>query len=247
MEEAFITYRFPLTEVLPGAEAAADYLHLDDAEHPAYAFMLSKLDELRRSVYEAVGGYVQCHVQSLNLQEGTVAVSRKVLTADGCEAVADAVLHVNRQVAAYLRRSERVALFACTAGTVFSEQYKAYSRQGDYLEAYITDALGSLTVENAMDRIQAALETGCKRRGESVSNRYSPGYCNWPLIDQQALFGLIGANPTGIELTDTCLMRPVKSVSGIIGIGQQVRKREYGCAVCANQECIYRKIMHHTK
>lgn len=247
MKGAFTTYRFPLAEVLPDAEAAAGYLHLDDAEHPAYAFMQSKLEELRRSAHEAVGGYVQCHVRSLDLQAGIIAVGRKALALDGGGAVADAVLHVNRQVAGYLRRSERVALFACTAGAVFSGQYKAYSRQGDYLEAYVTDALGSLTVENAMDRIQAALEAGCRQCGEAVSNRYSPGYCNWPLEGQRQLFGAIGANPTGIELTDTCLMRPMKSVSGIIGIGRQVRKREYGCAACSNQECIYRKIMHHTK
>ena len=111
----------------------------------------------------------------------------------------------------------------------------------------ITDALGSLTVENAMDKIQSRLADDMLADGLHISNRYSPGYCNWPLREQKTLFELIGNNPTGITLSDSCLMYPTKSVSGIIGIGPRMRRLEYGCPACDNKGCVYRRIVQGDK
>lgn len=36
-------------------------------------------------------------------------------------------------------------------------------------------------------------------------------------------------------------MEPIKSVSGIIGIGRRVEKNDYQCRVCEDQECIMRR------
>jgi hypothetical protein len=36
-------------------------------------------------------------------------------------------------------------------------------------------------------------------------------------------------------------MEPVKSISGIIGIGENVRRRPYTCNLCDLKDCIYRK------
>ena len=118
------------------------------------------------------------------------------------------------------------------------------NEQGDIMEAYILDAIGSLTVENAMDKIQEQLKLEMTANGMKISNRYSPGYCNWHLSDQKPLFELIGENSTNIQLSDSCLMTPRKSVSGIIGIGKHLKHHQYGCAVCNNTTCIYRKILN---
>ncbi len=80
-------------------------------------------------------------------------------------------------------------------------------------------------------------------RGLKITNRYSPGYCNWPLKDQRPLFAFVGENPTGIALSESCLMHPIKSVSGVIGIGTKARRRAYGCVICQNKTCIYRRLV----
>jgi cobalamin-dependent methionine synthase I len=115
------------------------------------------------------------------------------------------------------------------------------------MEAYILDAIGSLTVEKAMDKIQENLIVEMSAGSMKISNRYSPGYCNWHLSGQKSLFGLIDENPTGIQINDSCLMTPRKSISGIIGIGKDLKHHEYGCAVCNNATCIYRRILHSAK
>ena len=58
---------------------------------------------------------------------------------------------------------------------------------------------------------------------------------------------LVGNNPTGITLSDSCLMYPTKSVSGIIGIGPRMRRLEYGCPACDNKGCVYRRIVQGDK
>lgn len=35
----------------------------------------------------------------------------------------------------------------------------------------------------------------------------------------------------------SCLMTPIKSVSGIIGLGPEIRKQAYGCKMCGRRDC----------
>lgn len=156
-------------------------------------------------------------------------------------------LEIGQRVSTYMKGATQIAFFACTAGEIFSKLTDSYFSSGDYPEAFIADAIGSVTVENAMDIIHKALETEMNSLDMNISNRYSPGYCEWPVSGQQALFSLIGENNTGIILTKSCLMLPIKSVSGIIGIGKEIKKRPYGCAICNSKACVYRKINNDTQ
>lgn len=231
MEHRFHTYRFPLREVLPSLDELARHLHMEeDVEHPAYHYMQERLSALAASDLETVGGYAIGRIEALDVPHGEVTV-------DGVRFVC------GQQVCGYLKEASEAALFLCTAGALFSDEAHALNDEGEFLEAYIIDTIGSLTVEHAMDRIHAALAEEQAARGLKITNRYSPGYCNWPLTDQRALFDFVGENPTGIALSASCLMHPIKSVSGIIGIGKQARRRAYGCVICQNQHCIYRKIV----
>ncbi|MDP4201736.1 MAG: vitamin B12 dependent-methionine synthase activation domain-containing protein [Bacteroidota bacterium] len=226
----FQTYPFAFEEVCPSLEEICEFLKLDPAEeeHPALVFIDEVLPELHANK-NIRGGYKILPVDELSVKKGSIVVS-------------EIELQLERQVCGYLKGSDFAALFVCTAGSLFTELTHHFNSRGDLLEAYIVDAIGSLTVEKAMDKIQFALKQKASLWQMEISNRYSPGYCEWHLSSQQALFGLIGENPSGVSLTDSCLMQPIKSVSGIIGIGKTVTRKEYGCVVCQNESCIYRKI-----
>ena len=230
VERRFHTYRYPLSEVLPSLDELARYLRMDDTEHPAYLYMQQRLEELILSDLEAVGGYAIGAIDALDIASGR-------LTVEGV------TFEVGSQVCGYLKGADEAAFFLCTAGALFSDEAHALNESGDFMEAYIIDAIGSLSVERAMDRIHKALEMEQAERGLKITNRYSPGYCNWPLKDQRPLFGFVGKNPTGIVLSESCLMHPIKSVSGVIGIGEKARRRAYGCVICKNTTCIYRRLV----
>jgi len=146
-----------------------------------------------------------------------------------------------RQIVTHqLRRSEKAAWFACTAGEEISATTKNLMQEGDLIKGYVVDVLANAVVEEAMDRVQENLAKQVEKEGLKITNRYSPGYCDWDIAEQQKLFSLLPKDFLGIRLTSSSLMQPMKSVSGIIGIGKEVRFNNYTCNLCNDKNCIYR-------
>jgi len=141
-----------------------------------------------------------------------------------------------------LRRSEQFAWFLCTAGEKISEYSRQLTEKGDLLHAYIVDVLANIVVEQAMDKIQHSMKEIMSDQGLKITNRYSPGYCDWDISEQIKLFGVFPGNYLDISLSESCLMKPLKSISGVIGIGKEVSYNEYTCNLCKDSNCMYRKI-----
>jgi hypothetical protein len=78
--------------------------------------------------------------------------------------------------------------------------------------------------------------------GMKITNRYSPGYCSWNVSEQKKLFSLLPEGCCGITLSASSLMSPIKSISGIIGMGRSVEFKEYVCEICSMKDCIFRQI-----
>jgi hypothetical protein len=149
---------------------------------------------------------------------------------------------VGKIVGGQLGRSSALVVFLCTAGKGIEELSRGLMAGGDPFTGFVADTLGSLIVEAAMDRLQGALVEELAGRGLRITNRYSPGYCEWHVSEQQKLFRLFPAGYCGVSLTDTSLMRPTKTVSGFIGVGPDVRKVPYTCKLCQLQDCLYRRL-----
>ena len=150
--------------------------------------------------------------------------------------------HAGGIVAGQLARSTALGVFLCTAGRGIEELARELIAGGDPFTGYVANAMGSLVVDGAMDLLQEEFGARMADRGLRITNRYSPGYCGWHVSEQQRLFQLLPAGYCGVRLTDTSLMQPVKSVSGVIGVGERVRFNDYTCSRCELESCIYRDI-----
>jgi len=155
--------------------------------------------------------------------------------------------HLDKMVTASLKKSSHMALFVATAGRKLEELSSKLIKEGHLLEGVIVDILGSEIAEETTRNIHQVIKTEMESRYLNVTNRYSPGYCNWPVSDQHQLFSLLGKNNCGVELTESSLMLPVKSVSGIVGVGAQVKFQEYFCDKCRLGACIYRNSQNFIK
>jgi hypothetical protein len=149
--------------------------------------------------------------------------------------------NVGKIVRGQLKKSGSVAIFLCTAGPEIGDLARRLINEKDFLKGYIFDIAGSEIVEAAGDKMQEALRLEMLAENKLITNRYSPGYCGWHLSEQQKLFTLVPGNYCNISLTDSSLMQPIKSISGFIGIGENVRYNQYTCNLCDMQNCIYRK------
>ena len=148
---------------------------------------------------------------------------------------------IKKIVFGQLKESDSVAVFLCTAGKEIGIRSRQAMHEKDLIKGYIYDLVGSEVVEAAADMMQNDLEKNVLLSGKKITNRYSPGYCGWYVGEQHKLFQLVPDNFCGIRLTPSALMDPVKSVSGIIGIGEHVKMNPYTCGLCDMKDCIYRK------
>jgi hypothetical protein len=147
---------------------------------------------------------------------------------------------VGRIVAKELRNSDSIVLFACTAGKEISDLAKNLLLGDEPVLGYVYNVLGSLTVEAVADKIHQEVREMSVLSDELITNRYSPGYCQWSVGEQHRLFSFFPEKCCGISLTDSALMQPIKSVSGFIGMGKKVKYRKYTCDLCSLTECFYR-------
>lgn len=143
-------------------------------------------------------------------------------------------------IAARMKKAERAACFICTIGPDMERWAGQLVSEGDTVMGHLVDTVATVAVEGAVDRVHDHLKKKMLEQGLHVTNRYSPGYCGWPVWDQHALFSLFPKGFCGVTLTESALMKPVKSVSGVIGIGPKVAFAGYDCDACAVNDCIYR-------
>ena len=142
-------------------------------------------------------------------------------------------------ITSQLRGADSAALFACTVGNGLENWSRALMADGDFLKGYIVDAIASVTVEAAVEKSTDQIPGFMP--GKKMSNRYSPGYCGWDVAEQQKLFSLLPPNFCGITLSASSLMAPIKSVSGLIGLGPEMKKVDYTCRFCDLKDCVYRR------
>ena len=142
----------------------------------------------------------------------------------------------------YLGHAERAAAFLATAGEEIVELAERAMRSGDALGGLVLNALGSQVAEAVVSRLVEDLRRHAAP-GEALSLRYSPGYCGISLAQQQTIFRLVEASKVGVELLPTLIMKPVKSVSGLIGIGPESAVKAYGnpCDRCNYLDCRMRR------
>jgi hypothetical protein len=147
---------------------------------------------------------------------------------------------VGHTIAKEFSEANSVAFFICTAGEGISRRSQDLLKGDDPVFGYVFDLLGSMIVESAIDQLQLEIKRMALSEGLQITNRYSPGYCKWSVADQHKLFSFFPPNCCGIKLTASSLMHPIKSVSGIIGVGAEVSFREYTCTLCNQAGCIQR-------
>ena len=83
-------------------------------------------------------------------------------------------------------------------------------------ELFIADAAASAYMEALADCVNNRL-----KKGKSCRPRFSPGFGGFGLSYQQPLLDFLDAQRLlGIKLTESQMMLPVKSVTAVIGIGE---------------------------
>lgn len=149
------------------------------------------------------------------------------------------VFHPGAIITHCFKGSEKFIIIVASVGEELDQWIK--SKTDDVMDSFIVDILGSVFVEAVVEWGVKSLEEMFKRELYGISNSYSPGYCGWSVQEQQELFSILPGCFTSVTLTPSSLMLPIKSISGVIGVAPNMKKRAYGCKICNKKDCYKRK------
>jgi hypothetical protein len=147
----------------------------------------------------------------------------------------DGVRFTSRVLSMNLSGVQRAFVYVVTAGLELDQWAKGFS---DILLQYWADRIQQLLLSSALKKMMQHLQD---RFALSNLSSMSPGRLeNWPIEEQKPLFSLLGGKEReiGVQLTESCLMLPAKTVSGLV-YASEVRFES--CQLCPRPACEGRK------
>ena len=163
---------------------------------------------------------------------------------DGCAIQKKTYPVKSRKFSRILSQCGEAVICAATLGKSLDHEMKREDMRMH--ERVVLDQTASDVMEAVMEIGQAHIQKQC-RHGEAVTKRYSPGYCDWHIDQQQMLFSLLPSEVLGIRLSNSSLMSPRKSVTALMGVTDARTVEQYGnaCRRCSRRDCAFRR--EHTE
>jgi len=147
------------------------------------------------------------------------------------------------KISSYIRGAASICLYLVTVGEKIEKSATCLMDGGDALGGYLLDRIGSLAVESLAETLEEKIRKDYASKGMSVSTRFSPGYCDWPVEDQAVFARALDFSKAGVSLTSEYMMAPRKSITAMVGIGPGgvFSKRKSPCLLCGQRDCDYRR------
>jgi hypothetical protein len=140
----------------------------------------------------------------------------------------------SRVLAKNLEHIERVFPYVLTIGDLLENT----ARSSESITAkLVLDAVGDLALGSALEHLQRHISG---QYGLETTSHMGPGQLDWPISQQRELFSILGCvkDKIGVTLTESLMMVPRKSISGIIFPTEETF---ISCQLCQRNKCPSRK------
>lgn len=143
---------------------------------------------------------------------------------------------------ACFEEAEKVAIAIVSIGYALPLESNKLMKTGELVDGVILDAIGSAGVEEVADLVNEEINQKAKNLDLNFSRRFSPGYCQWDVKDQQLIFQKLPGDEIEVHLTDSYLMSPIKSISFAVNFGTDISNSrwENRCKYCEIGDCTFR-------
>lgn len=150
-----------------------------------------------------------------------------------------------KSITRHLYGCEFAAVLAVTIGSEVEQAINTHFSSGNYTAGLLLDAAATTAVEAAADQVSKLIAKEARAIGLTTTNRFSPGYGDWDIVNQPTILKLAGASSIGISATSSCILVPRKSVTAVIGLFSAEQKTmtttNTNCQVCNQIDCLARK------
>lgn len=122
-------------------------------------------------------------------------------------------------LAKLLSNSMELVLMGVTIGPEIGQRVSEEILKGDATLGVILDATASQAADAILDWMMDFINNILNKEGKRLTkHRYSPGYGDLPLENQKQIFEQLRLEKLGMQLTDSLMLIPEKSVLAITGI-----------------------------
>jgi hypothetical protein len=149
----------------------------------------------------------------------------------------DAITFTSKSLMRFLEGAEACVIMSATLGPRVESKMRILQLT-DMAKAYIFDMVCLHYLEMQLDAWEQGYREKLAKRGQYLTQRFSPGYGDLSISVQGDVLSYLDAQKRiGIELTTSNLMIPQKSVTAVLGISTQPFKKTYSrCDACLNRE-----------
>lgn len=138
---------------------------------------------------------------------------------------------IGEDIKKHLDGTKEIILLAATLGIGVDRVIKK-AQATDMAQAAALDACAAAYIERYLDMIMP---------DELPSHRrFSPGYGDYPLSLQPRLLKAVHADKIGITVLKSHMLVPTKSVTAVIGAGQENACVTHKCKRCNKKDCAFR-------
>lgn len=152
-----------------------------------------------------------------------------------------------KSIYSHLKYAKKIVLLAATLGIEVERQIRKYELLA-MSKGLILDSCCTEYIEKICDLAECEIEQEVEGQGLILNRRFSPGYGDLPLTVQPEFLSVLEADKRlGINLSESLLMIPRKSITAILGLFDdeklaRPRRKKINCADCnLNQTCNYRR------
>ena len=195
---------------------------------PKIIDLYDKAFELFQKSIEPAG--IICEISTIDLEN--------ILTAAGGNII-------NSVISTVLKKSRNLALYAFTLGGLISDTISDLFDRNEIALGSMLDSIASSAADRGGSYGEQYFLEHLKEVGASTPDTrvlmYSPGYCGWNVTGQNKLFRYLKPGEIGISLSESSLMIPLKSVSGVLISGKKeihyIKEDFEFCKTCTSKNC----------
>ena len=210
---------------------ARERIGLDDHSERGLAISKSLDESLAKAISLSKPNYTQKVKKITRIGEDLIELEGGIRFSSG-------------KISQYIKGASHVVIYLVTIGEEIENAASLETKGKEPLEGYLLDRLGSFAVESLAEAVENKIRKDYSILRKSVSRRYSPGYCDWPIEEQRILNKIIDYSKIGVSLTESCMMNPKKSISAIVAVANKgvFTKSGSTCEICERKDCSYRRV-----
>jgi hypothetical protein len=163
----------------------------------------------------AIDRYIEYALSFVVLQGAAIRIALAERSDDRIRLITGETF-ISRNLAAYVGNCTEVLIMGATAGNGIMEAIRRDVDSHNLTRGTVLDAVGSEMADGALDWIGDYFSRQLRRENKSISrNRFSAGYGDWGLENQDTLYRMLTLETIGIEITESHMLVPEKSVTAI--------------------------------